>query len=46
MGKESKKKKQILLFIVDFDKAFDSINWEYLDSLLIQIGCGGMEDVH
>lgn len=27
-------KKKMLLFKVDFDKAFDSVNWEYLDSVL------------
>lgn len=31
-------KKKVLLFKADFDKAFDSINWEYLDSILIQMG--------
>lgn len=35
-----KMKKKILLFKVDFDKAFDSINWGYLDSILTQIGFG------
>ena len=38
MGKKAKKK--ILLFKVDFEKAFDSINWEYLDSILLQMGYG------
>lgn len=33
-------KKRILLFKVDFDKAFDSINWEYLDSILTRMGFG------
>lgn len=28
------KKKQILLFKVDFEKAFDFVNWEYLESIL------------
>ncbi|KAL4559847.1 hypothetical protein LXL04_031993 [Taraxacum kok-saghyz] len=32
--------KKILLFKVDFDKAFDSINREYLDSILAQMGYG------
>lgn len=35
-----KTKKQILLFKVDFDKAFDSINWEFLDNNLVQMGFG------
>lgn len=29
-----KTKKKVLLFKVDFNKAFDSVNWEYLDSIL------------
>lgn len=33
-----KVKQKVLLFKVDFDKAFDSINWEYLDSVLSQMG--------
>lgn len=33
-------KKKILLFQVDFDKAFHYVNWEYLDSILLQIGLG------
>ena len=33
-------KKNIMLFKVDFNKAFDSINWEYLDSILSQMGFG------
>lgn len=28
------------MFKVDFDKAFDSINWEYLDSVLAQMRFG------
>lgn len=32
--------KKVLLFKVDFDKAFDSINWEYLDYVFSQIGFG------
>ena len=35
-----KLKKKILLFKVDFDKAFDSVNWGYLDSVLLQMGFG------
>ena len=33
-------KKKLLLFKVDFDKAFDSVNWDYLDSVLEQMGFG------
>nr|KAJ0217713.1 hypothetical protein LSAT_V11C300135570 [Lactuca sativa] len=35
-----KVKKQILLFKVDLEKAFDFVNWEYLESILIQMGYG------
>lgn len=35
-----KTNKKILLFKVDFDKAFDSINWEFLDNNLMQMGFG------
>lgn len=35
-----KVKKKILLFKFDFDKAFDFINWDYLDSVLEQMGYG------
>lgn len=33
-------RKKLLLFKVDFDKAFDSVNWQYLDSILEQMGFG------
>ncbi|KAL7607598.1 hypothetical protein Lser_V15G19622 [Lactuca serriola] len=33
-------RKKILLFKVDFDKALDSVNWQYLDSVLEQMGFG------
>lgn len=33
-------KKKILLFKADYDRAFDSINWEYLDSILTHMGFG------
>lgn len=35
-----KTNKKILLFKVDFEKAFDSINWNFLDSNLMQMGFG------
>ncbi|KAL7598871.1 hypothetical protein Lser_V15G27348 [Lactuca serriola] len=35
-----KVKKQVLLFKVDLEKSSDSINWEYLKSILIQMGYG------
>lgn len=35
-----KLKKQILLFKDDFNKAFDSINWNYINSTLDQMGFG------
>ena len=35
-----KSKKKILIFKVDFDKAFDSLNWDFLDSTLQQMGFG------
>lgn len=35
-----KSKTKVLLFKVEFDKAFDSINWEFLDSNLLQMGFG------
>lgn len=33
-------RKKVLLFKVDFDKAFDYVNWGYLDSVLSQMGFG------
>nr|KAJ0217916.1 hypothetical protein LSAT_V11C300139550 [Lactuca sativa] len=33
-----KTKKKLLLFDVDFDKAFESVNWEFLDSTMDQMG--------
>lgn len=33
-----KSKRKLFLFKVDFDKAFDSINWSYLESVMFQIG--------
>ncbi|KAI3751226.1 hypothetical protein L2E82_22274 [Cichorium intybus] len=35
-----KTRRKILLFKVDFEKAFDSVNWEFLDSILSQMGFG------
>lgn len=33
-------KMKMFLFKVDFDKAFDFVNWHFLDSLMAQIGFG------
>lgn len=35
-----KKKRNLFLLKVDFDKAFDSINWDYLESVIVQMGFG------
>lgn len=35
-----KVKTKALIFKVDFHKAFDSVNWEYLDSVMLQMGFG------
>lgn len=36
-----KNKRKILLFKVDFKNAFDSVNWNFLDSNLMHMGFGG-----
>ncbi|GJS33617.1 RNA-directed DNA polymerase, eukaryota, reverse transcriptase zinc-binding domain protein [Tanacetum coccineum] len=35
-----KRKKKMLLFKVDFEKAFDSVRWRYLDFMLCNLGFG------
>nr|GFC89730.1 RNA-directed DNA polymerase, eukaryota, reverse transcriptase zinc-binding domain protein [Tanacetum cinerariifolium] len=35
-----KRKKKLMLFKVDFGKAFDSVSWEYLDYMLHKLGFG------
>ncbi|GKA29337.1 putative RNA-directed DNA polymerase, eukaryota, reverse transcriptase zinc-binding domain protein [Tanacetum coccineum] len=35
-----KRKKKMLIFKVDFEKAFDSVSWKYLDFVLISLGFG------
>lgn len=35
-----KAKKEMFMFKVDFEKAFDSINWIYLDSIMAQMNFG------
>lgn len=35
-----KKNKNIMIFKVDFEKAFDSLNWSFLDSVMKQMGFG------
>ncbi|GJS67055.1 putative RNA-directed DNA polymerase, eukaryota, reverse transcriptase zinc-binding domain protein [Tanacetum coccineum] len=34
------KKKQALIFKVDFEKAYDSVRWDYLDEVLCKFGFG------
>ena len=33
-------KKDLMVFKVDFEKAFDSIRWDYLDLILDKLGFG------
>ncbi|GJU60452.1 putative RNA-directed DNA polymerase, eukaryota, reverse transcriptase zinc-binding domain protein [Tanacetum coccineum] len=35
-----KRSKKLLIFKVDFEKAFDSVSWKYLDFILGQLGFG------
>ncbi|GJX81979.1 putative RNA-directed DNA polymerase, eukaryota, reverse transcriptase zinc-binding domain protein [Tanacetum coccineum] len=35
-----KRKKKMLIFKVDFEKAFDLVSWKYLDFVLISLGFG------
>nr|GEZ09611.1 RNA-directed DNA polymerase, eukaryota, reverse transcriptase zinc-binding domain protein [Tanacetum cinerariifolium] len=35
-----KKKQKLMLFKVDFEKAFDTISWKYLDHMLTNVGFG------
>ncbi|GJX63969.1 RNA-directed DNA polymerase, eukaryota, reverse transcriptase zinc-binding domain protein [Tanacetum coccineum] len=35
-----KKKKQTMIFKVDFEKAYDSVRWDYLDDVLKKFGFG------
>ncbi|GJT14497.1 RNA-directed DNA polymerase, eukaryota, reverse transcriptase zinc-binding domain protein [Tanacetum coccineum] len=35
-----KRKKKMMLFKVDFEKAFDSVSWRYLDFMLCNLGFG------
>ncbi|GKB29228.1 putative RNA-directed DNA polymerase [Tanacetum coccineum] len=35
-----KHKKKLLLFKVDFEKAFDTLSWSFLDSIMAQMGFG------
>ncbi|GJV12047.1 putative RNA-directed DNA polymerase, eukaryota, reverse transcriptase zinc-binding domain protein [Tanacetum coccineum] len=35
-----KKKKSIMLFKVDFEKAYDTISWKFLDHMLLSLGFG------
>ncbi|XP_071734542.1 secreted RxLR effector protein 78-like [Rutidosis leptorrhynchoides] len=40
IGWFKKKKKNLLVFKVDFEKAFDSVDWHYIDFMLLQMGFG------
>ncbi|GJY61395.1 RNA-directed DNA polymerase, eukaryota, reverse transcriptase zinc-binding domain protein [Tanacetum coccineum] len=35
-----KRKKQSLIFKVDFEKAYDSVRWDFLDDILVKFGFG------
>lgn len=39
-NRDKKSKTKMFFLKVDFDKAFDSINWNYLDSVTTQMGFG------
>lgn len=30
--------KNYLIFKVDFDKAYDSVNWNFLDNMMVRLG--------
>jgi len=38
VDEERKMKKELLLFKVDFEKAYDSIDWKYLDMVMVKMG--------
>ncbi|GJV03866.1 putative RNA-directed DNA polymerase, eukaryota, reverse transcriptase zinc-binding domain protein [Tanacetum coccineum] len=40
VGWYKKRKKKLMLFKVDFEKAFDSVSWRYLDYILDKLGFG------
>ncbi|GJV99906.1 RNA-directed DNA polymerase, eukaryota, reverse transcriptase zinc-binding domain protein [Tanacetum coccineum] len=35
-----KRKKDLMVFKVDFEKAFDSLRWDYLDLIMVKLGFG------
>ncbi|GKE23403.1 RNA-directed DNA polymerase, eukaryota, reverse transcriptase zinc-binding domain protein, partial [Tanacetum coccineum] len=35
-----RRKKQSLIFKVDFEKAYDSVRWDFLDDILVKFGFG------
>nr|GEU39264.1 RNA-directed DNA polymerase, eukaryota [Tanacetum cinerariifolium] len=45
LGWCNNKKKQTMIFKVDFKKAFDSVRWEYLDDFLYKYGFGSRDTV-
>nr|GEU87648.1 RNA-directed DNA polymerase, eukaryota [Tanacetum cinerariifolium] len=40
MAWHRKNKKQLMVFKVDFEKAFDSLKWDYLDLVMVKFGFG------
>lgn len=38
ISRGKRKKKKIMFFKVDFEKALDSLNWLFLDSIMAQMG--------
>lgn len=35
-----KRKRKMMIFKVDFEKAYDSISWDYIDQILDFVGFG------
>ncbi|GJT27404.1 RNA-directed DNA polymerase, eukaryota, reverse transcriptase zinc-binding domain protein [Tanacetum coccineum] len=39
-GPDGRKKQKLMIFKVDFEKAFDTVSWKYLDHMLLSLGFG------